>query len=117
MLIRMFKEQDAKNISNLIIETMLQTNKYDYPKDNLEKFIKEQTPEHIIEWANWTHFYVVEDDDEIIGCGAIGAYWGREDESSLFKIFVLPKYQKKGIGRKIIEKLESDEFAIRAKRI
>ncbi len=31
---------------------------------------------------------------------------GKEDESSLFTIFVLPEYQGKGIGRKIIETLE-----------
>ncbi len=53
----------------------------------------------------------------IIGCGAIGPYWEREDESSLFMIFVLPEYQSKGIGRKIIETLEQDEFFLRAKRI
>ena len=53
----------------------------------------------------------------IIGCGAIGPYWGREDESSLFTIFVLPEYQGKGIGRAIIDTLEKDEFFLRAKRI
>ena len=53
----------------------------------------------------------------IVGCGAIGPYWGKEDESSLFTIFVLPEYQGQGIGRKIIETLEQDEFFLRAKRV
>lgn len=48
---------------------------------------------------------------------AIGPYWGKEDESSLFTIFVLPEYQGKGVGRKIIETLEQDEFFLRAKRV
>ena len=61
--------------------------------------------------------YVLEDEGKIIGCGAIGPYWGREDESSLFTIFVLPEYQGKGIGRKIVETLEQDEYFLRAKRI
>jgi GNAT superfamily N-acetyltransferase len=30
---------------------------------------------------------------------------------------LLPEYENKGVGRKIIEKLESDEFFLRAKRI
>ena len=60
---------------------------------------------------------VAEEQDNIIGCGAIGPYWGREDESSLFTIFVLPEYQGKGIGRAIIDTLEKDEFFLRAKRI
>ena len=53
----------------------------------------------------------------IIGCGAIGPYWGSETESSLFTIFVLPEHQGRGIGRKIVQTLEQDEFALRAKRI
>lgn len=61
--------------------------------------------------------YVVCENNKLIGCGAIGAYWGKEDESSLFTIFVLPEYQGKGIGRKIIETLEQDEYFLRAKRI
>ncbi|MEE1263921.1 GNAT family N-acetyltransferase, partial [Ruminococcus sp.] len=36
---------------------------------------------------------------------------------SLFNIFVLPEYQGKGVGRKIIETLEQDEFFLRAKRV
>ena len=117
MIIRRFKDTDAKKVSNLIIETMKKSNSSDYPKKLLEDFIKEQTPEKITEWAKWTHFYVVEDNNKIIGCGAIGAYWGKEDESSLFKIFIHPKYQGMGIGRMIVLKLEDDEFAKRANRI
>ena len=63
------------------------------------------------------NIYVVCDDEKIIGCGAIGPYWGKEDESSLFTIFVLPEYQNKGIGKNIIQTLEKDELFLRAKRI
>ena len=35
----------------------------------------------------------------------------------LFNIFVLPEYQGKGVGRKIIEALEKDEYFLRAKRV
>ena len=35
----------------------------------------------------------------------------------MFTIFVLPEYQGKGVGRKIIETLENDEYFLRAKRI
>ena len=60
---------------------------------------------------------VVLEGDDIIGCGAIGPFWGKEDESSLFTIFVDPDKQGKGIGRHIMNTLESDEFFLRAKRI
>ena len=48
---------------------------------------------------------------------AILPYWGSETESSLFTIFVLPQCQGKGVGRKIIETLERDEYFLRAKRV
>ena len=75
------------------------------------------TPDKVIERSDWTHFYVICEDELIVGCGAIGPYWGKEDESRLFNIFVLPEYQGKGIGRMIIEALENDEFFSRAKRV
>ncbi len=98
-------------------KTIRISNTKDYPTELINALIEVETPEHVLERASWTHFYVVLEDDQIIGCGAIGPYWNREDESSLFTIFVDPDYQKKGMGRKIIDTLENDEFFLRAKRI
>ena len=117
MEIRRFKEEDAKEVSDLIRKTILISNAKDYPKDLMDALIETETPEHVLQRASWTHFYVVVDKQQIIGCGAIGPYWGKEDESSLFTIFVLPEYQGKGIGRAIIETLEKDEYFLRAHRI
>lgn len=115
--VRRIKETDAKAVSDLIRKTISISNKKDYPEDLMDQLIAFETPEHVLERASWTHFYVVLDGDAIIGCGAIGPYWGKEDESSLFTIFVDPDYQGKGIGRKIIETLENDEYFLRANRI
>ena len=117
MIIRRLKEEDAQAVSGLIITTIRISNVEDYPAELMEELVETQTPEHVLQRASWTHFYVAEEDGEIIGCGAIGPYWGREDESSLFSIFVHPDRQGKGIGRAIVEALEQDEFARRAKRI
>lgn len=117
MDIRRFEEQDAREVSELIRKTIRISNTKDYPVELMEQLIEAESPEHVLERASWTHFYVAEEQDNIIGCGAIGPYWGKEDESSLFTIFVLPEYQGKGIGRAIIDTLEKDEFFLRAKRI
>lgn len=117
MNIRRFHEQDAKEVSDLIRRTILISNTRDYPKELMEELVETETPEHVLERASWTHFYVAVDNGKIIGCGAIGPYWAKEDESSLFTIFVLPEFQGKGIGRAIIDTLENDEFFVRAKRI
>lgn len=115
--IRRFQTEDSEEVSALIIKTLRTTNIKDYSAEYIENDVKRFTPDGVIERASWTHFYVVCDKDIIVGCGAIGPYWGKEDESSLFNIFVLPEYQGKGVGRKIIEALEQDEFFLRAKRI
>ena len=117
MVIRRFNENDAPSVSALIIKTMRISNARDYSPDEIEALILRQQPGDILHKASWTHFYVAEQDGAIIGCGAIGPYWGRSDESCLFSIFVLPERQRRGVGRAIVEALERDEFALRARRI
>lgn len=117
MEIRIFDEKDAIEVSNLIAKTLRTTNIRDYSKEYIENDVNTLTPTYLIERSKWMHFYVVCDVNTIIGCGAIGPYWGKEDESSLFTIFVLPEYQGKGVGKTIIETLEKDEYFSRAKRI
>ena len=117
MEIRRFREDDAEAVSALIIRTIRISNVKDYPAELMEEVVKSQQPANVLHRAGWTHFYVVENEGSIIGCGAIGPYWGKTDESSLFTIFVLPEYQGRGVGRRIIETLEQDEFFLRAKRI
>ena len=117
MKIRRFEEKDAKKVSELIIETLRKTNIKDYSADSIENHINNFHPENVLKRASWTHFYVAEEKGNIIGCGAIAPYWDKIDESSLFTIFISPESQGKGIGRKIIETLEKDEYFLRAKRI
>ena len=117
MIIRRFTEADAQAVSDLIVTTLRFSNTKDYPAETLEALARSETPEHILERAGWTHFYVAEEDGRILGCGAIGPYWGSTEESSLFTVFVRPECQGQGIGARIVRTLEQDEFALRAKRI
>ena len=117
MNIRRFQESDAAAVSELIRTTLQITNSRDYPPEIINALIERETPDHILQRASWTHFYVAEADSEIIGSGAIGPYWDKQDESSLFTIFVRPDCQGKGVGKAIVETLERDPFALRAKRI
>ena len=117
MRVRRFEKTDAEEVSALIVTTLRTTNIKDYSAEYIENDVNALQPNNILERAGWVHFYVVCDDEKIVGCGAIGPYWGKENESSLFTIFVLPEYQGKGIVRTIIETLEQDEYFLRAKRV
>lgn len=115
--VRRFRYGDAQEVSALIGKTLRTTNIKDYSEEYIENNVKAFTPEGLIQRAFWTHFYVICHDDVIVGCGAIGPYWGKEDESSFFNVFVLPEWQGKGVGRRIVETLEQDVFFLRAKRV
>ena len=102
MIVRKFHEDNAEKVSAMIIHTLKTSNSKDYSAEAVNAWEKKMQPAGVSERASWTHFYVAEECDTIIGCGAIGPYWGSETESSLFTIFVLPECQGKGIGRKYL---------------
>ena len=115
--IRLFQPEDAEPVSRLIVHTLRTSNIKDYSPEHIEADAAKFTRADVLQRASWTHFYVVCCGEEIVGCGAIGPYWGKEDESSLFNIFVHPDWQGKGVGRRIMETLEQDEYFLRAKRV
>ena len=117
MNIRRFKNTDAAATSAMIANTLRTCNTKDYTPELMEECVKSLSPDNIINRASWMHFYVVENENKIIGCGGIGPYWGKNNESSLFTIFVDAALQGKGIGRYIMQTLEQDEFFLRAERI
>lgn len=117
LILRRFQIEDAEEVSAMITKTLRTTNIKDYSSEYIEKTIQSLQPQNLLKRSEWTHFYVVCDYDKIVGCGAIGPYWNKTNESSFFTIFVLPEYQGKGIGRRIIQTLEQDEFFVRAKRV
>ena len=117
MQIRRFLAADAEAVSALIAKTLRTVNIRDYSEEYIENDVAHLMPQHILERASWTHFYVAIEGETVIGCGAIGPYWGKTDESSLFTVFVLPEYHGQGVGRRIIETLEEDEYFLRAKRV
>ena len=117
MNIRPFAGADAPAVSALIVETMRVSNARDYTEAEIAALVAKERPEDILERASWTHFYVAEDGGGIVGCGAIGPFWGSLTESCLFSIFVRPDRQGQGVGRAIVAALEADEYALRARRI
>lgn len=117
--VRRFLNTDAELVAQLIAKTMKTTNIKDYSMEYIENDLKSLQANDVIERAEQFHCYVIENSDnyQIIGAGSIGPFWGSQSESSLFNIFVDPDYQGHGLGRKIIETLETDEYFLRASRI
>jgi len=117
MIVELVKDEDFEKVHKLIEKTCRKSFTSYYPPAFIEKVIASLVPEKLKSRASWTHFYVVKEDDKILGCGAIGPYWDSKTESSIFNVFVDPDTQGKGIGRMIIETLENDYYFKRASRI
>lgn len=115
--VRRFKEEDAKEVRNLIVRNFLEVNSKDYGISAMEKLAKVYDVGMVLNVASYAHMYVFEFDGKIVGTGSISSFWESETESILLSIFVHPEFHGKGIGRKIINTLEADEFYARASRI
>lgn len=115
--VRRFKEEDADEVSKLIVRNFLEVNSKDYGIADMEKLAKVYDSGKVLNIANYAHMYVFEWNGKIVGTGSISSFWGSKTESILLTIFVLPEFHGKGIGRKIINTLEQDEFFVRATRI
>ncbi len=83
----------------------------------MEELSRRMQPEDILSRAREAHYYVALENAAIVGCGAIGPCRDRTDESILLNIFVLPEFQGRGIGRRIVETLDQDAYALRSRRI
>ena len=116
MIIRLFKDKDANAISQLIGRNFIEVNSKDYPIEEMKEKALIFSPDKIRERAKNGHLYVALDNELIIGTGTISDYWSSKTESILLTIFVLPEYHEKGVGRKIIETLESDVIFLNSKR-
>ncbi|QSX04670.1 GNAT family N-acetyltransferase [Sedimentibacter sp. zth1] len=115
--IRRISQEDFEKVSKIVCRNFMEVNIKDYTKEEMERLRDIYTPEKINSISNMAHMYVACINEEIVGCGAIHSFWGKEDESMLRTIFVQPEFHGKGIGRKLIETLESDEIFKRAKRV
>ena len=115
--IRKYQPGDEYAIAEVVRQTLLESNSQDYPPEFIQENVASHSAGVIAERANGTqHMYVAVDGGAIVGCGAIDGYWGSKTESYLMTVFVLPKYQKKGLGRKIVQTLEADPYFLRAWR-
>lgn len=117
MHIRRYIDTDAEEVSKLVCRNFREVNIKDYPYEETEELAEIFDAAKIRSIASSAHMYIACDQDKIVGTGSIADYWGSETESVLLTIFVLPEYQGRGIGKKIIQTLESDEYFLRANRI
>ena len=100
MRIRKFQDKDAKEVCNLIKRNDLEVASKFYPKEVIDNWLHQgMTPEIILKKSRERICFIAEEDKKVIGYISLL-------ENEIKKCFVLPEFQKKGIGRKLIDEIE-----------
>ncbi len=99
MHIRKFKKEDARKVSNMIRKCLLEVNISDYPKKIMDGMVKHFTPSQIIKNSKERDIFVAVENDKILGTASL-------KENIILTVFVNPNIHGKGIGSKLMNKVE-----------
>jgi N-acetylglutamate synthase-like GNAT family acetyltransferase len=98
--IRMATREDAAMISELIVNTLRESNGRDYSPDVIAQVQRSFSPEAILGLLGKRQVYVATFNQHIIATASL-------DQDVVRSVFVAPARQGKGLGKRLMEKLES----------
>jgi len=101
MRIRRFRKEDAGKCSDIIRKCFQTVNSRDYPKKSIEEQVENNSPKNLIERSKKTSYFVAAEKNDILG---IGGY----DKIKVHTFFVDSGLHRKGIGKKIMERVLSE---------
>jgi len=108
--IRRFRKRDLPAVKELIDNTIDICYLADYPKEAVQYFKQYHCDRNILKGAakGWT--IVLEKNNRIIGTGTI-------IDSHIMRVFVNPKFQKRGLGKLIMNKLEDKAISSEVNKV
>lgn len=98
--IRLACEQDAEQISALIIASILETNAKDYSTDLIARLPASFAPVRIRERLASRDMFVCQADGQLVGTASL-------DGATVRSVFVKPRLQGSGIGRALMDHIEA----------
>jgi ribosomal protein S18 acetylase RimI-like enzyme len=108
--IRRFSRNDLAAVKELVDNTINICYPADYPKEAVQYFKRYHCEENISKGAatGWT--IVLEKNNRVIGTGTI-------IDNHIMRVFVNPKFQKRGLGKLIMHKLEDKAISSGVKKV
>ena len=107
--IRLIKNKDLTKCAEMISRSIVSMKDF-YPSKLIDDSIRHFDTEYLKNKKEQSHFYVAVMKDEIVGCGGVDLMKGNEKCGVLIGVFVKPCFQRKGIGKAILNVLENDSL-------
>jgi GNAT superfamily N-acetyltransferase len=99
IIIRPFENNDAVDVSRLIIDNLMQVNVVDYDEAAVEQLALFYSPEWILRYAQSSETFVAEVRSEIIGTATL-------DQEHVRSVFVRMDHHKQGIGQLLMQHVQ-----------
>ena len=113
-----FEDRHAAALSEIIIRNLLEVNSVDYGLEEMEDMAKRFQPEDVKELAQCRHTLVALDKDQVVGTGSLANDFSDDDHVFwVLTVFVNPDQHGRGIGRIIMENLETKAIGLGCKRL
>ena len=116
---RSLQDKDIKDIQQIALKCWLDTYRDIYKEKTIRKTVAnyystEKLMNNLSDIKKNTEWFcVVLDSDNIVGYSHIGK---KDKDWEIFRIYILPKYQRKGIGSQLIKKGEKFLVSKKAKK-
>ena len=118
LVIKEYEECYVKEISDIIIQNLIQINSKDYTKEEINKMCEKFSIERLKDTlSNRKKVYIALINNELVGTAGIDKSWYRDDEYYILTVFVKPCYHGKGIGKKLIEAIEDFAYTLPIKKL
>jgi ribosomal protein S18 acetylase RimI-like enzyme len=108
--IRRFRRSDLPAVKELIYKTIDTCYSADYSEEAIQYFKQYHCDENILKGAKKGWAIVLEENNRIIGTGTI-------IDDHIMRVFVNPKFQKRGLGKLIMNKLEKKAISSGANKV
>ena len=100
VLVRAARAEDAAAISKVIIAALRESNALDYPPEVIAQVVQNFAAPQILSLMSQRQVYVAIDDQIVVGTASL-------DQQVIRSVFVAPEQQGKGIGRRLMARIES----------
>lgn len=118
MIIRRYTDDDAEQISKIIIRNLFEVNSVDYGMVEMEAMAKRFRPVDIVELNRKRVAFVAIDKGEVLGTGSITNDFCEDlTEYWVLTVFVNPDCHRQNIGRQIMSTLEDEALKLGCKHL